>query len=204
MEKLKYKQLIAKPTRITRHCETLIDLIFTNRPERITKTYNLITGLSDHNMTLIVRKLTKKRLLYHKNIDPKTKTTGIPNRNINDFESELNQIDWDIVTKELDLNKSANKFVITLNNLIKKFTKTWTSRPKKQSLPWFNSEIWQLMKKRDLALKKSLKTKNGTDHFIYTGLRNQVITELRKVKINYFTQKIEEANGNSSKLQTYK
>lgn len=52
VEKLKYKQLIAKPTRITRHSETLIDLIFTNRPERITKTYNLITGLSDHNMTL--------------------------------------------------------------------------------------------------------------------------------------------------------
>ena len=38
MEKYKYKQLIDKPTRITRTSETLIDLIFTNRPERAIKT----------------------------------------------------------------------------------------------------------------------------------------------------------------------
>lgn len=36
----------------------------------------------------------------------------------------------DTVTKELDLNKSANKFLITLNNLIKKFTKTWRADQK--------------------------------------------------------------------------
>lgn len=51
MTKFNYRQMIVGPTRITRHTKTLIDLAFTNRPERITKIYNLITGLSDHNMT---------------------------------------------------------------------------------------------------------------------------------------------------------
>lgn len=61
MEKFKYKQLLDKPAHITRKSGNLIDLIFTNRPERAVKMYNLIiTGLSDHNMTLIVRKRTKK------------------------------------------------------------------------------------------------------------------------------------------------
>lgn len=77
MEKFKYKQLIGRPTRITRKSETLIDLTFTNRKDKITKTYNLITGLSDHNMTLIVRKLTKKRLVHHK----KNRKSNFNNRN---------------------------------------------------------------------------------------------------------------------------
>jgi len=34
MEKFKFKQPIDRPTRITRKSETLIDLVFTNRPER--------------------------------------------------------------------------------------------------------------------------------------------------------------------------
>ena len=37
MEKFKYKQLIGKPTRITKNSETLIDLVFTNRAERVSK-----------------------------------------------------------------------------------------------------------------------------------------------------------------------
>ncbi len=52
-------QLIEQPTRITNRYETKIDLLFTNRPERITKTYNLVTGLSDHNIIIFSRKLKK-------------------------------------------------------------------------------------------------------------------------------------------------
>lgn len=54
-------QMIHKPTRISTSSQTLIDLIFANKPDRIIKTYNLITGLSDHNLILATRKLTKVR-----------------------------------------------------------------------------------------------------------------------------------------------
>ena len=60
-EKFQLEQLVKGPTRIAKCSSTQIDLIFTNKPERITKSYNLITGLSDHNLTLCVRKLTKNR-----------------------------------------------------------------------------------------------------------------------------------------------
>ncbi len=52
--------MITSPTRITQTSKTMIDLIFTNKPERVIKMYNLLTGLSDHNLTLIVRKLMKQ------------------------------------------------------------------------------------------------------------------------------------------------
>lgn len=57
-----FQQTITEPTRLTKVSKALIDLIFMNRTERVTKTYNLITGLSDHSMVVIVRKLTKKPL----------------------------------------------------------------------------------------------------------------------------------------------
>lgn len=54
-------QMIHKPTRITKSSQTL-DLISANKPDRIIKTYSLITGLSDHNLILAARKLTKAEL----------------------------------------------------------------------------------------------------------------------------------------------
>ena len=62
LSKHNFQQMVKRPTRITRMSKTMIDLIVTNKPERVTRTYNLLTGLSDHNMTLIVRKLTNQRL----------------------------------------------------------------------------------------------------------------------------------------------
>ena len=47
-DKFHLDQLVKGPTRIAKCSNTQIDLIFTNKPERITKSYNLITGLSDH------------------------------------------------------------------------------------------------------------------------------------------------------------
>ncbi len=49
--------MISGPTHINRNTQTLIDLVFTNKPEHIIKTCNLVCGLSDHNMVLIARKL---------------------------------------------------------------------------------------------------------------------------------------------------
>ena len=45
--------------RLTKPSQTLLDLIFTNKADRITRTYNLITGLSVYNLTLAASKLTK-------------------------------------------------------------------------------------------------------------------------------------------------
>ena len=52
-----YKQLVTKATRITENSKTLIDTIFTNKPENISKTDTIPTSLSDHDMVGCVRKL---------------------------------------------------------------------------------------------------------------------------------------------------
>lgn len=60
----------------------------------------------------------------------------------------------------------------------------------RQLLPWFNNALWQLMKKQDAALKKSLKSGLETDCLIYIRLRNKVTTQLRKTKVNFFLDNI--------------
>ena len=171
-----------------------------NRMERITKTFNLITGRSDHNMILAVRKLTKKRLVHHTKTDMKSVKSGITKCKTTDFKRELMQMIWDTVTETHDLNTCCDNFMTAINGLIDGYTKTWKSSPKRRSLPWFSQDIWQLMKKHDFALKRFLVTKTDTDHLIYTGLRNKIVTELCKAKTNYFSKLIEEAKGSSSKL----
>ena len=48
-------QMIKNPTRLTQSSKTLLDLIFTNKVDRINKTYNFVTGISDHNLILVLK-----------------------------------------------------------------------------------------------------------------------------------------------------
>lgn len=72
----------------------MIDLIFTNKPDRVIKTYNLITGPSDHNLVLIARKLNKSRYINKKQSNKQCKIAHIPKRNQELLKNDLNEIDW--------------------------------------------------------------------------------------------------------------
>ena len=90
-DKFDLMQLINGPTRMTYSTSTQIDLICSNRPERILKPYNMVTGLFDHNLTLVARKLSNKWF------SPGAKEYeffGIPNKQEN-FKSVVQQIEWD-------------------------------------------------------------------------------------------------------------
>lgn len=56
---------------------------------------NLLTGLSDHNMILTVRKLTKKQLEYFSTNNPGHVKTFIPKSEIVKFEQEFANCNWD-------------------------------------------------------------------------------------------------------------
>ncbi len=87
-----------------------------------------------------------------------------------------------------------------IEQIIHKYRQPLKCRQNSASLPWLNSDVHQLMKKRDIALKKSLLTKTQTDILSFKSLRNKVVSETRKVKTAYFEQLIIESGGNSSSL----
>ena len=197
MSKFDFSQVIEGPTRITKSTQSQIDLLFTNRVERICKTYNLITGLSDHNMILAARKLTKKRFVNNSQL-PVPDKLEVPKNDLQKLEHELRGVSWNNVLQSADPNRCCHELMNIIDKIMSKFLKTKKKTNRKNSLPWIDSSIRQLMKKRDLALKESLKSHTGTAVALYKGLRNQVTKELRKAKSAYYINVITEAKGNSS------
>ena len=49
-------QLVDEPTRVTENSATLIDLILTNRPEKMLRSGVFHLGISDHSLIFAVRK----------------------------------------------------------------------------------------------------------------------------------------------------
>lgn len=117
------------------------------------------------------------------------------------LENEITQTDWFDLTYGENCEGACDNLKHTLKQTVAKYTKTIPQkRIGKQLLPWFNTALWELMKKRDVALKKSLKSGLETDRLIYKSLRNKVTVQLRKARANYFLDTIRQAKGNSQKL----
>ncbi len=161
------------------------------------KTYNLLTGLSDHNLVLTARKLTK-RLQQFKNQRPIRLKFGISKSRVSPFELEMNHVDWGNILHLNEVNQCCTSLTENSTNLLNMYTSQKSSR-KRISLPWLNSDIRNLMKRRDKVLKNALSSKLNTDNLIYKCLRNKVVQELWKSKL-YYTQLIESARGQSTVL----
>lgn len=179
---------------LTQLTQTQIDLIFTNKPERITKSFNLVTGMSDHNLTLVVRKLTKKRFLYRQ--EGKSFFNVIPKSPIGQFEEKLKHLDWNDVMQSGDLEQAFMYMMDSINTTKNEFSKN-LYYSSKVHLPWLNEQLWRLMKQRDFALKAALKSKLPHDKRTFQNLRNKVVKELRQAKANYFIKLIDDSKGNS-------
>ncbi len=161
------KQMINGPTRITNSTRSQIDLIFSNRAERILNTFNMLTGLSDHNLILVARKLSSKRL---NSFIRKYDSYGIPKRKLDDFRKAVHQIEWDDLLIGKDQDEDSQTFSKKLESTIKDFSCKLNPKNKKHTVPWMNSDILELMKKRDLALKTANRSKFSHDrqHFAVT------------------------------------
>lgn len=108
-DKYNLQQLIKGPTRIAKNSSTVLDLVFSSKPERIIQSYNLITGLSDHNLTLVARKLTKNRFKnttpHHTDIMSHIRKSKQPA-----FDSEINDLFWDDVLSTEDVEHGCDLF----------------------------------------------------------------------------------------------
>ena len=153
-----------------------------------------------HNLTLISRKLTKQRFKYQQ--ESKKVFNIIPNRLINYFKSQFRQLSWSEFLSPDNLDDTAESLMTMINKVKSEFSKNITYSSKKQNLPWFNEQVWALMRQRDYALKTAIKSGLAQDRRIFQQLRNKVVRELRKSKENVFINIINDSKGNSR--QTWK
>ena len=122
-------QMIYKPTRITKSSQTLIDLIFTNKPDRIKKTYNLITGLSDHNLTLASRKLTKARYRNQNPMREKSSMPFISQKDMAIIENEIKQLNWSDTIGNISCEQACTDLMSAVKDILLKYTKIRGKKP---------------------------------------------------------------------------
>ena len=107
-DKYNLTQIIKGPTRITNTSHTTIDLIFTNKPERISKAFNLLSGLSDHYFILYLRKIKRTHLM--------ASTRGqqyyfIPKSQQQFLNEEIQNVDWSNILENNDIEASSDSFI---------------------------------------------------------------------------------------------
>lgn len=164
-----------------------------NKPERIIKKHNFLTGLSDHNAIFISSKLTKKRLNYK---SCNSKQIFKPKRQEQNLATVLSNFDWFETNSCTNVDKRCDLMYSSISDVLKLFQRKGTHKKQNYSLPWINSECTQLMKLRDKLVKKSLQCGLTTDRLNFVSVRNKVTPTLRMAKANYFMTVIDNAKGN--------
>lgn len=106
--------------------------MFSNRPERISKSCNLLTGMSDHNLILVFRKLSTKL-----SIAKEYESFRIPKNQLGHFKNSIHDVNWD----ELLLGEDSMTFSSKVQSIIAKFTRKFKQRNKKNRLPWIDTKI---------------------------------------------------------------
>ena len=102
-------QMITQPTRITMTTSSLIDIVLTTHVENILQSFVCNSGLSDHDLIGVIRKMncTKyaPRKLFSRNYKRYSSTS---------FTNELRSQNWDNVTSNNDFNTAWDGFKLSL------------------------------------------------------------------------------------------
>ena len=166
-------QIIMQPTRF-RHLQqpSLLDLLITNDPERITSTcYLPAFGASDHICIMNNININHSR-------DDKLKRTFTNHTLIHE---ELANINWEEeLSDETDVDSSWNCLKSTLLGACRKLTNIyWSDKPK--TLPYLPRNIKKIIRKKNRAQNKYLKYKCDNHHSKYTMLQNKLRNMTKKV-----------------------
>ena len=192
LSSLNLQQHVSGATHISGHC---LDWFLTHESDDLVKSTEISTLISDHNMihltaNLVKPPLPRERRIYrsYKSIDP-------------------NELQLEIETSTLisqpkdDLNELVEQYNETLSALIDKHA------PLKEGIvtirpvtPWYNEAIHAAKAVRRKCEAIWRKTRLTIHRDIFTAARNKVSTLIKKAKIMYFTEKIEECNGDQKAL----
>ena len=145
---------------------TCIDHIYTNIPECCTKPVCRSVGFSDHNIIAITRK-TKI---------PKCKVNVINKRMFKKFIPEsfladVGDIDWTDVYASEEPEASLNIFMESFMKIVDKHAPMRKCIVKARPAPWLNETLKSLMKDRDEAKSRTVKSGLVEDRFKCCQLR---------------------------------
>ena len=166
-------QLIKKPTRVTERTKSLIDLLFTTRPELYCSGV-LPISFTDHFAIYGVRKLHRIKMPSPRFIQAR----NFKHFDAQVFKSDISHIPWDIIELEDDPEMAWNIFKDMFLSVADKHAPIIQRRVRGKSIPWITHSIKDLMKKRDYHHRKAISTNEKHHWSSYRKLHNAVTVKL--------------------------
>ena len=175
--------MIKKETRTNDTSATLIDLLFTNRPNNISKNDVIPITFSDHDLICCVRKLNWEK---HPPKEINCRDYRIYSKKR--FCDELNSKDWRAVLNATNVNvaweRIRNNIRSCLDSIAPKITKLIRGKP----CPWMTPDLKLEMAERDRLQRRHRKSKSKLPPHKseYNRKRNIVNSHVKKAKQDYF------------------
>ena len=151
------EQLINEPTRITPTTSTLIDLIFTNRPENVYWSGVSHIAISDHSLVYAYRKISIPT--FSKGINLITYRQFKHFNSVNFYADILAQT-WDSIKQLYDPNDMWKRWKELFLNVCEKHAPIKTKRTRDSKSPWITAILKKRMNFRDRLKRKAIKTKD--------------------------------------------
>ena len=194
LEEFNMSQVITTPTRVTDKSCTLLDHVYTNKPENICEINVPIIALSDHYPVCITRRFNKSAIKKRKHIEIQYR--DFKNFDENLFLNDLLEVNLDDLEQISDPTEINNMFYSLMFGVLNKQVKTKTKRVKSQLKPsWISPEINDARHMRDFYHKKK-----DTENFKLW--RNKVTDLIRSAKEQYYQSAIDE-NKTSKDIWKY-
>ena len=143
-------QLIKVPTGITCNSATIIDHILASYPERVTQQGIIDIGLSDHQLILCTRKISRIKRGTHKHI----KFRSFKHYSADLFKETLTSINFPNYLNFNDATEAYDDFIQKITVATDQLAPIKERRIKHNSQEWFDGEISEAIKNRDKLLKK--------------------------------------------------
>lgn len=176
-------QLICDPTRVTETSNTLIDHIYTNAVENISKAHVCQTTISDHYAIFGSRKLNN---CIKTNTHQTITYRSFKNFDENAFKADLQEVPWETVERFDNIDEAVDVWNSMFLEIVNKHAPMKSHRIKRKYQPeWLTPEILDCMKQRN-----KYKINGKMDEYKYT--RNKVSSMIDEAKNEVYKNKIEE------------
>lgn len=144
---------ITIPSRITSHCATLIDNIFTNVLEGDTVSGSLVNDISDHLPVFIIYDSNYKKDKCANNLKYKRVRTE---ESMIAFRNELLTQHWGIIYEEEDIDKAYDKFLTIFKLLYDRNCplKPYRRKQKYIDSPWITKGLQNACKKKNTLYRE--------------------------------------------------
>lgn len=189
-------QIVDQPTRVTDTSASLIDIICISNNLKVLHCDTLdLLNMSDHRMVFCEVNITTSK--------PQPKSVpfrNFKNFDLNEFSNDANLIEWNRVGNITNINDKVTFLNNAITLLFDIHAPVENTIINKKKCPYITDNIKFMIKLKDKAYRRYLKSKNATHYDYYKDLRNYVTQAIRHEKIAYFKFQLNANKNNPKKL----